>query len=56
MNTKELNPNTIGDNLSKKDARELARWWNGNTNSYYFVRPDDNHPGRYMVVRSCSNS
>lgn len=42
----------IGENLNKKDARELAKWWNANTNKYYFVHADDNHPGRYKVVES----
>lgn len=46
----------IGNNLNKKDARELAKWWNANTVGYYFVHADENNIGRYKVVRSITSS
>jgi hypothetical protein len=40
----------IGENLKKKDAAELAKWWNANTKDYHFVIKMDNSK-YYKVVR-----
>jgi len=41
----------IFDNLSKSDARKLAKWWNANTDGYYFIKSDDNHKGRFILYQ-----
>lgn len=34
------------DNVNKRDARLLTRWWNGHTTGYFFVRKS----GRFWAV------
>lgn len=41
----------IFDNLSKSDAMALKKWWNANTDGYYFIQSDDNHKGRYKLIK-----
>lgn len=43
----------LDDNLKKKDARALAKWWNANSDDLFFVKKMDS--GKfYEVVRQHS--
>ena len=41
------------DNVTKKDAKALAKWWTANTQDYYFARKMDNSKF-WQVIRQSS--
>lgn len=39
---------SLFDNVTKSDAKKLAKWWNANTPGYYFAQKMDN--GKFWKV------